>query len=208
MDPLNKKAKILWDYLRLHQPLAPAHAICALGSDSTRVAQYAADLWQQGYAPYLIVSGGQAHRSKDGQTEAEIYATIARDQGVPEDRILIENRATNTGENIMFIKEILQEKRFDFDSFILVHKPYMERRVWATFKKMWPKASCIVTSPQIDFEVYTKTTTARDEIITHLMSTLHRIQTYPQLNFQIPQDIPPTVEEAYNDLLLLGYNPR
>ena len=37
---------------------------------------------------------------------------------------------------------------------MLVQKPYMERRSYATFKKHWPDKKLLVTSPQISFEAY------------------------------------------------------
>lgn len=40
------------------------------------------------------------------------------------------------------------------NSFILVQKPYMDRRTFATFRKQWPEAECIVTSPQLSYEDY------------------------------------------------------
>ena len=74
--------------------------------------------------------------------------------GVPHDRILIENRSTNTGENVQFTRELLAARGLDPLSFILVQKPYMERRTFATFSKVWPGKSVRVTSPQLSMEDY------------------------------------------------------
>ena len=30
----------------------------------------------------------------------------------------------------------------------------MERRTYATFKKQWPEADCLVTSPQLSYEEF------------------------------------------------------
>lgn len=205
MGEVMTHAKILWDYLRLGQECAPVDAIVALGSDSTRVAQRAADLWYEGYSNYVIVTGGQASRSIMGKTEAEIYANILRDRGVPSGRIIIESAATNTGENILFIKKLLEEQGYLFRSFLLVQKPYMERRVYATFCKLWPEATCIVTSPAVTFEEYTRDTKSRDLLVQYLVGTLYRVQTYPQRGFQIAQDIPEEVIAAFEFLCERGY---
>ena len=71
--------------------------------------------------------------------EADRFAAIAVEMGVPRDRILVENRSTNTGENILFTKRLLAERQLDLETFIVVQKPYMERRSYATFRKIWPE---------------------------------------------------------------------
>ena len=74
--------------------------------------------------------------------------------GVPEDRILIENRSTNTGENVLFTRRLLADRQIDPQTFIVVQKPYMERRSYATFRKVWPEKRVIVTSPQVSIDRY------------------------------------------------------
>jgi len=73
---------------------------------------------------------------------------------VPRERILIEPNSTNTGENIKFTRQLLAEHDLQPESFIVVQKPYMERRSYATFRKMWPEKEVIVTSPQVSFGSY------------------------------------------------------
>jgi len=180
-------------------------AIFALGSDSTRVAHRAVDLWHAGYGTYLIVSGGRAERSLLGKTEGEIFADIARARNVPEEYIIVENAATNTGENITLVRQLLKNRGYTFRSLLLVQKPYLERRVYAAFCKLWPEAQCRVTSPWRSFKDYTPDTAARDRLAHHLVGTLFRIQDYPQRGYQIPQIIPQDVLAAYDRLRAEGY---
>lgn len=88
---------------------------------------------------HILFQVGNESLTKDifDKPEAEVFADVAMKLGVPEEVILIENKSTNTGENVIFSKRLLQEKGLDFNSFILVQKPYMERRTYATFKKRW-----------------------------------------------------------------------
>jgi uncharacterized SAM-binding protein YcdF (DUF218 family) len=72
------------------------------------------------------------------EPEADQFAAIAIKMGVPERSIFVENKSTNTGENILFTQQLLAHKNLDPQSFILVQKPYMERRSYATFKQYWP----------------------------------------------------------------------
>lgn len=57
---IDQLARHLWDYLQLNQPLEACDIIFALGSSDTRVAKYAADLYQRGKGKYVVFSGGLA----------------------------------------------------------------------------------------------------------------------------------------------------
>jgi len=201
-------AHILWNYHLLHQPLKRCDAILALGSVDTKVAARAAELLLQGYGKYLIISGGLGRRSKQlfGKPEAEVFAGIARAKGVPANKIIIENKATNTGENIRFTYDLLQRKGLKPTSLLLVQKPYMERRTYATFKKQWPdpRTDFTVTSPQISYRQYTHDA-PRNELISLLVGDVHRIMEYPKLGYQIAQPVPPEVQQAYDALITAGY---
>ena len=143
--------KILWDYNNLDQPLKKSDCILVLGSHDIRVAQRGAELYLQGYAPLIIFSGG-AGRLTEGlwdNSEAEIFAEEAIRLGVPKSSILIENKSSNTGENIEFTKILLAGRHIVLKNTILVHKPYMQRRSYATFKKIWPEVEALVTAPNI-----------------------------------------------------------
>jgi uncharacterized SAM-binding protein YcdF (DUF218 family) len=125
--------------------------------------------------------------------------------GVPSSAILIENKSTNTGDNVLFSKQLLQDKGLDFNSFILVQKPYMERRTYATFKKRWPEKEFKVTSPQLSFDEYTMDKNFKELTINVMVGDLQRIKEYPAKGFQIPQEIPTAVWDAYEKLVASGY---
>jgi uncharacterized SAM-binding protein YcdF (DUF218 family) len=125
---------------------------------------------------------------------------------VPEKNILIENKSTNTGENILFTQKVLQEKKLNPQSFIVVQKPYMERRSYATFKKHWPDKKLVVTSPQISFEEYPTDEIPMEKVINIMVGDLQRIKIYPEKGFQIYQNIPTDVWDAYENLVAFGFN--
>jgi uncharacterized SAM-binding protein YcdF (DUF218 family) len=140
------------------------------------------------------------------EKEADQFATIAIKKGVPEKNILIENQSSNTGENILFTQKLLEEKKLNPQSFIVVQKPYMERRSYATFKKHWPDKDLIVTSPQISFEEYPINDIPVEKVINIMVGDLQRIKLYPEKGFQIYQDIPADVWNAYETLITLGFD--
>jgi uncharacterized SAM-binding protein YcdF (DUF218 family) len=144
------------------------------------------------------------------QPEADQFAAIAREMGVPRERMLIENRSTNTGENVRFTKQLLAEQHIDVQSFILVQKPYMERRSYATFKRHWPEKDAIVTSPRVSYAEYvngySNTALSGDDVIAIMVGDLQRIRLYPAKGFQIPQSIPDEVWDAFEELVRAGYD--
>jgi uncharacterized SAM-binding protein YcdF (DUF218 family) len=201
--------KILWEYHRLHQPLKKADCIFVLGSHDLRVADRAVELYRMGLAPYIIFSGGVGKLTQGlyKKSEAETLADIARQQGVPENRILIEGESTNTGENIRFVKQLLEEKKLDFHSFILVQKPYMERRTYATFMKQWPGQEIMVTSSQLSFDEYVSSgNIPKEDIINTMVGDTERIKIYPEKGFQILQEMPDIVWRAFQELVAAGYS--
>jgi uncharacterized SAM-binding protein YcdF (DUF218 family) len=205
-------AKTIWDYHHMHHALERADAILVLCSYDTAVAERGAQLFLDGWAPLLIFAGGQGAITQRlwSEPEADRFARIAMDCGVPAASILIENRSTNTGENVEFTRQLLAERGLDPATFILVQKPYMERRSYATFMKRWPGKRAIVTSPQASFEEYlarySNDALTEDEVIGIMVGDLQRIRDYPARGFQIPQEIPADVWNAFEELVRLGYD--
>ena len=211
-DRIRALAETVWRYHQLNHQLASADVILVLCSHDKAVAERGAQLFLEGWAPLLIFSGGLGSITSRlwREPEADLFAAIAIKLGVPRESILIENRSTNTGENVLFTKRLLAEKRIDPKTFILVQKPYMERRSYATFKKLWPEKEALVTSPQVSFEEYLRRYSnealSSDDVVSIMVGDLQRIRLYPARGFQIPQDIPDEIWDAFEELVAAGYD--
>ena len=211
-DRIRTLAEKLWNYHQLNHELARADAILVLCSHDTAVAVRGAELFLAGWAPLLIFSGGLGAITRHlwHEPEADQFATIAIDLGVPRDRILIENRSTNTGENVLMTKQLLADRRIDPQTFILVQKPYMERRSYATFKRHWPEKDVIVTSPKVSLDEYlngySNHALSTDDVIAIMVGDLQRIRVYPSKGYQIAQHIPDDVWGAFEELVQSGYD--
>ena len=205
-------AEKIWKYHQLNHQLEKADAILVLCSHDKKVAETGAQLFLEGWAPLLIFAGGLGSVTRDMWTEPEAdqFAEIAIGMGVPSDKILIENKSSNTGENILFTKQLLAEKQMDPQRFILVQKPYMERRTFATFQKVWPGKTVRVTSPRLSMDAYlarySHGSLSADDVISIMVGDLQRIREYPARGFQIPQPIPDDVWQAYEELVRAGYD--
>ncbi len=202
---VDHSAKIIWDYMLMHHVLRPMDAIFALGSNDLRVADRAAELFLEGYGQYVICAGGNGKASDFSKPEAEVFAEVLIHRGVPKNKIIMESKSTNTGENVIFVKKLVDENSLGFKSFLLVQKPYMERRTFATFRKQWPEADCLVTSPKISYKDYAADPVFKERFINVMVGDLQRIKEYPKQGFQIEQDIPAEVWQAWEVLTALGY---
>lgn len=107
------------------QKLKKADAIVVLGAAAwgekpspvlkNRLKQ-AVNLYQEGYANYLIFTGGTP--KKGFTTEGDVSAKWAIKQKVPASKIIVESTSRNTYENLLGVKELTKEKHLK--SFILV----------------------------------------------------------------------------------------
>jgi uncharacterized SAM-binding protein YcdF (DUF218 family) len=203
-------ARIVWDYHHVGHALRKADAIVALGSHDTRVAERAAELYLEGWAPLLVCSGhlGSLTGATWTRSEAEVFAEIAVQRGVPRDRVLLESRSTNTGENVDFTRQSLAEQGLTPRRVIAVQKPYMERRTLATFASRWPELDVVVTSPQIDFDDYATGGIQKDDVIHIMVGDLQRLVVYGSKGWSAPQQIPAEVMAAYEGLVAAGYTKR
>jgi len=205
-------AEKIWDYHLMKHQVAKADAILVLCSHDERVAERGAQLFLEDWAPLIIFSGGHGAITKSlwSEPEAERFARIAISLGVPRESILIESHSTNTGENITFTKRLLSGKNLDPHSFIIVQKPYMERRSYATFRKLWPEKDLIVTSPQVSFRnylaEYANRSLSASDVVSIMVGDLQRIKLYPSRGFQIEQEIPDEVWGAFELLVRAGYD--
>ena len=211
-DRIHALVEKLWDYHHLNHQLSQADAILVLCSHDKVVAARGAELFLQGWAPLLIFAGGLGAITRRlwHEPEADRFAGIAIEMGVPKERILVENRSTNTGENVLFTRQLLAEKGLDPRTFIVVQKPYMERRSYATFRKVWPEKPVRVTSPRISLDDYLRECShealSPSDIVGIMVGDLQRIRLYPEKGFQIHQDIPDDVWRAYEELVEAGYD--
>lgn len=211
-DRIRLLAERIWHYHQLNQDLSPADAILVLCSHDTPVAERGARLFLDGWAPLLICSGGSGSITRRlwREPEADLFARIAIEMGVPRTAVLIENQSTNTGENILFTKALLAERRIEPRAFILVQKPYMERRSYATFRKLWPEKAVVVTSPRASLDEYlarySHPALSASDVISIMVGDLQRIRLYAARGYQIPQEIPDAVWDAFEELVRAGFD--
>lgn len=207
-------AQILWDYMKLNQVPQKADCIVGFGCYNEDVARRAAQLYHEGYAPLILFTGALGRNTKTmwQESEAVRFARVAMVGGVPESAILLEDRATNSGENLIYARQLLQEKAIPVRRVIGVQKPYMERRLSAAFPVYWPEVEVTVTSWQQTFPEYLagvhRFGRTPEQTIHMLVGDFQRIAIYAEKGYQLPQVIPPEVQAAFEQLVEMGYTEQ
>lgn len=129
--------------LRVSRSPRPADAIVVFAGgvgESGRAGQgyiervrKAAQLYQDHYAPALVLSSGYIH----GINETKLMQTVATSLGVPASAIVVEDRARNTLENVQFSSAIA--RAHGWRSLVVVSSPYHMRRALSVFKRQAPE---------------------------------------------------------------------
>ena len=206
-------AEVLWDYLVLKQKLEKADCILVFGGHDVSVAIHAAHLYKDGWADTVIVSGGVIHPARyygleQDCIEAEALKQVLIREGVCEEAILLETKAKNTSENFWFTSDLIEENQLSFSKFILVQKPYTERRTYLTGLNRWPNKRIIVSSIDTTFMEYINGNIEQEKIINMMTGEVFRIREYPKLGYFKEQIIPEDVIKAFDYLVGLGFSSR
>lgn len=199
--------KILWDYLNLKEKIEKSDCILGLGSQDRRVAIYCSELFLAGFAPLIIFSGGIGRLTDRswGKTESEEFLKISISLGVPKEKIIIENKSTNTKENILFTKKVIINKNLKLKKIIVVTQPFLERRAKEVFKKFLPNKNSFFSYLDIDFESFINTQISKDDLINMMVGEVQRLITYSSKGYLPYQGISDKVKEATKRLIKRGY---
>ena len=202
---------ILWDYMQMHMEPKRSDVIVGFGCYDEDIPRRAAELYHQGFAPCVAFSGGLGRNTDKlwSLSEAERFAAIAAAEGVPENRIILENQSTNSAENLIFTPKILKEKGIRAERIIAIHKPYMERRLWAAMQVYWPDVQAVYTSPRVSISEHIAHAQAvgmtERGVIETIVGDVQRMKLYAEKGYQAAVDIPESVWAAFVRLVEKGY---
>ena len=108
------------DYIFVKDEPQKADVIFVPGNGYPQMAAHAAELWKEGFAPYVLPSGRYStvlghfagvqdlaeQYGGNYETEWEFLRTVLQKNGVPEKAILREDKATYTYENALRSREV------------------------------------------------------------------------------------------------------
>lgn len=190
--------RVVWDYLAVARRAQRSSVLFCFGSAHYGVARRAAAFYQDGIAPWVLVTGGTVGSASTHATEAEVYTDILRAAGVPQERIVAEHEAMNTGENVIFGMRALADRGIDIDAAVLLALPTTLRRCVATFAHHYP---AVQTFTEPSFNGLGPHASDPEDAVRVALVELERVRSYPDLGFMARQDEPPEVTTAAQRLV-------
>ncbi|MFE1078580.1 YdcF family protein [Nocardiopsis alba] len=205
-----RHAELIWEYHRMHHQVRACDVAVAMGCNDIGVAEYAAELYRDGLFTALVFTGGNSPSTAElfPRGEAVHFRERALELGVPDSVILIEPEASNTGQNISLSRRLLAENGLTPDSVLVICMPYMERRAFATTRKLWDEVEVVCASAPVSLGDYVKGQGDVGAVIDMMVGDLQRVMEYPKLGFAIEQEVPREVREAYEFLVSSGFDSR
>ncbi len=203
MTPTIENARLLWDYLASFRSVAPSDAIVVCCSYDLRVCDHACTLLEAGFAPLVVLSGRTGNWTSHlwDRPEAHVFFDRAVRNGVSEDQLLIEDGATNFGENVTLSRDLLQTAK----TVTFLTKPASVLRVKLTVDAQWPEITGFVSCPDIEFPDEVSNAVGILGVISEMVGDVERIQKYPDLGYQAPHELPNEVVEAWEYLIEQGF---
>lgn len=208
LDDILKDGAALFAFLSDAEATAgPAGVLLAMGSQDLGVADTAARAFQEVGADYLVCSGGFGKDTTGllKEPESVLYARRCRELGVPAERILTEDKSTNSGENFRFSRALLAERKIYPRTGIVACKPYMAKRAWATGTKQWPEVRWSVFRQELSLMEYLGQGNDLTAVLNLMVGDLQRLRVYAG-TFQAPVPVPKPVWQTYERLAADGYN--
>lgn len=200
---------MLFDFLSDEEE-APGQAdiVLAMGSQDLNVPVTAARAFWERQARWLVCSGGFG---KDTATlfhepEAVLFARRCAELGVPGARILVEDRATNSGENFQFSKVLLEERGIVPQTGVIAAKPYMAKRARAVALMQWPEVCwSVARTGATGLHAYLDQGNNLETVLNLMVGDLQRLRVYAG-RFQAPVEVPESAWAAYERLAGAGYD--
>lgn len=194
-----EKFRSLFNYLNLKVEPQKADIIIGFGHFDLKIPKRCAKLYQKGYAPKILFTGGIGAGTADLQKpEARAFFDILKQDypDIPEEDVLIEDQSTNTGENIEFSANIVKQNsdlNFDDENFsaILVANAVRQKRVDLTWQKHYSQSIVYNCPPQTTIEQEYELFQSKNRDLTELiLSEIDKIKHYPAKGYIKEEKIP------------------
>ena len=209
-------AQEIFDYLAATDALVVTvcDAVIGFGVFDLKLPRFCGELYVAGHAKRIIFTGGIGGGSADlAEPEADAwYAELRRVYPqIPREHVILENRSTNTGENIRFTAELLARKHPDLSfgggikTVIVVASPSRLRRVRLTLKQMQPQLQIFGQHTGASFaEEHALYESKGINFAQHLVGELDRIVDYAARGWIFPEPLPPPIAAAHQKLKRLS----
>jgi uncharacterized SAM-binding protein YcdF (DUF218 family) len=184
--------KVVLDFLKddnLENNLPTVDALFVFGHVDPRVAIHAVELYKLGKANKIIISGKGRKVISNFDTEADFYASIMDRMGIFQDHLILERKATNTLENVLFGIRAAEDHNFYPKSLISVAMSPLLRRSRATFNKQFSGIEIYNSSPNISLSEFSNHTA-------RILEEFDRLEEYSKKGDIEPVEIPEKIKRA------------
>lgn len=138
------------EFIFVETDVGKSDVILIPGASQSQLMERAVELYNRGFAQYILPSGGANYKLTQYESEWDYLKAIGIKLSVPEKATLKEDKAQNTFENAQFSWNVLQTLNMPIKNVILVCKAYHSRRALLTYKTIFPININFYVSPIID----------------------------------------------------------
>lgn len=173
------------NYIFVSDEPAKSDAIFLPGSSHPEQPEYAAELYHQGYAKWLVASGGISVKrdkwpgvhskediySGDYQSDCEFFKDVFLKNGVPAEDIIGEDKSGHTRDNAFFSRKAVDERGIDIKTALIVCKAFHARRCLMLYQMAFPNVDirvCPVHCYDITKDNWYKTEQGIDRVLGEL----------------------------------------
>lgn len=164
MEKYREFLKEIEEFIFVEDSPEKADVIFIPGNGYPHMAERAARLYKENYAPYVLPSGKYsvtkscfsgvlAKKEKykgEFLTEWEFLKSVLLENGVSEQAILREEKATFTYENAMYSRKVTDEAGIVVRRGILCCKAYHARRCKMYYQRAYPETEFLVCTSDVD----------------------------------------------------------
>lgn len=154
----NRIIEDITNYIFVSDEIVKSDIIFLPGSSSPEIPEKAAKLYENGYAPLVLPSGGvsvksgkfgevkvrQELYSKDYKTECEFYTDVLKINGVPQSSIIGEDKSGYTRENAFYSRQIVDKYNINTGNAIICCKSFHARRCLMLYQLAFPNVELYI----------------------------------------------------------------
>jgi len=135
------------------QDESPSEVLFVFGAASNTRAERAVELYKQGVAPKIIISGNSPHYKETHQSEAARMAEFIVQQGVPETVLTLEEQSITLPDNVKCTLDLLERQNWRPQSITLIATNFVLTRATMEWYKFCPwdiKIKAVAAHPRSD----------------------------------------------------------
>ena len=151
---MNRIISKITEFIFVADEPCKADLIIVVGGSYPQMPEKAAELYREGYAPYVLTTGRFTHNighfrgvsdkkevyDKPYVTECDFYYDVLTRNGVPEAAIIREDKSEYTRQNAEFSRVVVAEMGLKYDTVLEVCKSFHARRCQMFFQSAFDKS--------------------------------------------------------------------